>query len=600
MKNFMFKVSAALVFTGTMASSEVNLVDLPAPEGPTKIVKAPADWEKAQAQRQNAKAKYLEDHAVAFDWFKSFPFSQSDGISMILLRLLPVVAPEIWGEADAFGSTFGLFPRSESDTLPLPVGIGVSGLDPKSDFAIDYTSFTCGACHIGRVKNIDGSVMLINGGVNAEFNIVKYFADFKKTLDQLGGETSGEERSKIITARFLQAAKDKSAADPYYFYGNAKYKDVTFDAAYEAAQVEAYLEDADVLTGQVISYIDDFVGAFSTYLDKTYPDYQAAMLAGLPGMADATGVSAAHGYEAMSASFVGRLFAKELLPDYPGLTDFMVIWNQKERTARWDSEGKTLIDGGGQYNGNIPIPIYRNLAASMTMGLKQPDLRVAGFTAELLGNLPPEPYPFAVDTTLAMKGETLFAENCAACHLANNSKVYRNLGTDPSRSKVINELLHKGALSEYLAVCNPETEITLYDKAVKLCAEFDGRPITKELIMRPLSEQYGGYNATALAGVWAAAPYLHTGSVPTAYHLLVPTERPDIFVKSALSYDKKHMGFSWQNGTEGGYEFDTKSFFAITNEGHDKDVTMDGKTYKLDWSAEPESAWAIIEYLKTL
>lgn len=600
MRNVIWGVSASVIFLATMANSETKLADLPAPVGPPKVLKAPVDWSDTQTQRRQAKAKYLRDHSVAFDWFKNFPFSQVDGIPMVILRLLPAVAPEIWGDPDSLGSSFGLFARDESDRLPLPVGIGVSGLDPKNDIAVDYTSFTCGACHIGRVQEADGKLMHINGGVNAEFNIVKFFVDFKKTLDQLSAGSEGEERKKVITARFLQAAIDNSKADPHYFYGNAVYEDVAFDAEYEAAQIKAYISEAGALTGKVVDHIDGFVGAYSTYLDKTYPDFQATMLAGLPGMADATGVSASHGYEEMSASFVGKIFAKKLLPDYPGLTDYMVVWDQKGRSAHWDSEGETLIDGGGQYNGNIPIPIYRNLAASMTMGLAKTDLRIAGFTAELLENLPPEPYPFSVDPLLAAKGEALFAENCAACHQANNSKVYRSLGTDSSRSQVINKLLHKGALSQYLAVCNPETEITLYDKPIKPCAEYDGKPISEEHIMRPLDKQYGGYNATPLSGVWASAPYLHTGSVPTAYHLLMPLERPDQFVKSALEYDTKLMGFAWGDNAMGGYKFDTKSFFAITNKGHDTDVTIDGRTYRLDWTSDPDGALAIVEYLKTL
>ena len=196
MNKFIFGISAALVASATIANSEVKLVDLLAPEGSPKVMKAPANWVVEQAQRQNAKAKYLDDHSLAFDWFKNFPFSQVDGIPMVILRLLPSVAPEIWGEPDAFGDSFGLFPRDERNSLPLPVGIGVSGLEPKTEIAVDYTSFTCGACHIGRVKRVDGSLMHINGGVNAEFNIVKYFADFKKTLDLLGAGTTGDERTK--------------------------------------------------------------------------------------------------------------------------------------------------------------------------------------------------------------------------------------------------------------------------------------------------------------------------------------------------------------------------------------------------------------------
>lgn len=39
---------------------------------------------------------------------------------------------------------------------------------------------------------------------------------------------------------------------------------------------------------------------------------------------------------------------------------------------------------------------------------------------------------------------------------------------------------------------------------------------------------------------------------------------------------------------------------AMSNKGHDKDITEGEKTYRLDWSNDKQGAWAIIEYLKTL
>jgi hypothetical protein len=119
------------------------------------------------------------------------------------------------------------------------------------------------------------------------------------------------------------------------------------------------------------------------------------------------------------------------------------------------------------------------------------------------------------------------------------------MGTNLSRSRVMNDLLIKGGRSEYLEICGPETEVTLDSGPIKPCAEFDGRPITAEAIMRPLGQQYDGYNATALAGIWAGAPYLHNGSVPTMYHLLMPQTRPASFTKSALNYDTEKLGFAW-------------------------------------------------------
>ena len=49
-----------------------------------------------------------------------------------------------------------------------------------------------------------------------------------------------------------------------------------------------------------------------------------------------------------------------------------------------------------------------------------------------------------------------------------------------------------------------------------------------------------------------------------------------------------------------GYEFDTTAFKAINKHGHDTDIEEDGKTYKLNWSDDPDGAMAIIEYMKTL
>ena len=53
-----------------------------------------------------------------------------------------------------------------------------------------------------------------------------------------------------------------------------------------------------------------------------------------------------------------------------------------------------------------------------------------------------------------------------------------------------------------------------------------------------------------------------------------------------------------QNSTA--YVFDTTIAEVLSNQGHDKDISVGGNTYKLDWSNDPEGAKALIEYLKTL
>ena len=54
----------------------------------------------------------------------------------------------------------------------------------------------------------------------------------------------------------------------------------------------------------------------------------------------------------------------------------------------------------------------------------------------------------------------------------------------------------------------------------------------------------GPYAARPLYGIWAAAPYLHNGSVPTLHDLLLPPEqRPKRFALGAREYDPVRLGF---------------------------------------------------------
>ena len=53
------------------------------------------------------------------------------------------------------------------------------------------------------------------------------------------------------------------------------------------------------------------------------------------------------------------------------------------------------------------------------------------------------------------------------------------------------------------------------------------------------------YRARPLDGVWATAPYLHNGAVPSLYWLLRPAaERPASFCQGARDYDPKQVGFA--------------------------------------------------------
>ena len=577
---------------------------LEAPEPPAVVQQTPDNWQQSQQQRTTAKEAYIRDHQTAYDWFSNFSFSANDGVPYLLLKLLPVIAPEYWGSQENFLDAVGLFIDERQLDFPIARGIGISALTREKPYSnIDYASFTCAACHIGRVRTDDGNMHYLDGGVNTEFNIVQYRVRVYKTIQKIyASETDPEKRKQLAVEAFLNALDSTHNKDNTYFYKSYKNSWLNLNAEYEQKQIDLFKQDAASHITKFVSRAEAEYTGYAALLNKNYKGFQEKSLEGFPGMADATGISTVNGYIDAQQSFFTRLFSTFFLPSSPGITDFMSVWEQDKRKAQWDSGHKTLINGGGQWNGNIPIPMYRNLAAQLTLGLNDNDIRVSAFSVDLLDGLPATVYPFDVDIDLAKKGQALFKVNCAQCHQPHNGKIYTNLGTNKDRSYVVNWLIRKAAIKGFNSICSTDTTVTMQGKSIKPCAEFDGVSLKdkSEVIMSP-NDQHHGYSARPLNGIWAQAPYLHNGSVPTAYHLLVPDERPDTFIKSSLDYDKELLGFAWlKSATNSGYRFDTTSFPSFSNAGHDKDIT-DGKfTYKLDWSDDKGGAKAIIEYLKTL
>lgn len=96
------------------------------------------------------------------------------------------------------------------------------------------------------------------------------------------------------------------------------------------------------------------------------------------------------------------------------------------------------------------------------------------------------------------------------------------------------------------------------------------------------------YKARPLDGIWATAPYLHNGSVPTLYDLLSkPAARPVTFWVGTRQFDPSKVGFTTAEAA-GAFLLDTR-IKGNLNTGH-------------EWGTDLSEAdkWALIEYLKSL
>lgn len=106
-----------------------------------------------------------------------------------------------------------------------------------------------------------------------------------------------------------------------------------------------------------------------------------------------------------------------------------------------------------------------------------------------------------------------------------------------------------------------------------------------------------GYKARPLHGVWATPPFLHNGSVPSVYELLLPEERRSTrFWVGTREYDPVHLGYRTEH-VPGAFLFDT-TIRGNANTGHQ--FRDDGGVGVIGRALSDDERFAIIEYLKIL
>ncbi len=102
------------------------------------------------------------------------------------------------------------------------------------------------------------------------------------------------------------------------------------------------------------------------------------------------------------------------------------------------------------------------------------------------------------------------------------------------------------------------------------------------------------YKARPLNGVWSSAPFLHNGSVPNLYQLLLPAkDRLKQFYVGDMEFDPKNVGFAMTKNNEA-FLFNT-SLPGNSNAGHEYGAGYGGLAPLTE-----EERWQLIEYIKTL
>lgn len=193
-------------------------------------------------------------------------------------------------------------------------------------------------------------------------------------------------------------------------------------------------------------------------------------------------------------------------------------------------------------------------------------------------SLEPPQYPFPIDRPLAEQGRAAFNRACARCH-----GTYAENESYPNRIVPIDEVQTDPLRLQSLSV--------EYRSAMQ--KGWFGHYGEKNYVVDP-----GGYVAPPLNGIWATAPYLHNGSVPTLWHVLHPDERPVVWRRTEDGYDPSRVGVEFTP-----FESLPKSAKTTAEKREYFDTRNPGKSaagHPFPDELSDVEKRAVLEYLKTL
>jgi hypothetical protein len=465
--------------------------------------------------------------------------------------------------------------------------------DFGSPGALDRVFFACSACHVGRVL-VGGRMTFLPGMPNTEIEAQYYSKLLMLTgaaLIESGfdpGTTTPVNPAAIkpntAAVRALYAEMlDKARERPETLYGASP-----ADIARAKIQALAVADEfprvvQDLIAGGVKTHFIYHVIGKNIAYRQPLPD----IFEDRPGQMDAFGI--ASGLVAIhtrrkdnsfmefvrrdnprSPFFTGFSKANGLPEDVPGMTD---------ATSDAKAAGERTLKNLSAWAPPVPAPIdiksvnwateryhanwdgnqgasSRTLAsgASATGDPRLVNVRIHEPLNPFIDHLPPPPYPFAsVDLARAREGKSIFRTTCAGCHAPRNERIYpaSKLGVDANRTRLNTSVSRYGLAALVMEACriygmNHEGQpgadwcVPKGDWEARLDEYFRDTP-------RRVADGTAGYKADMLHGIWAQAPYLHNGSVPTLGQLLCPSTRPAKFLRGNLHFDEALVGFEWAN-----------------------------------------------------
>lgn len=497
------------------------------------------------AAPSQAQLDYVDQGASWDDAARAAFYTQDQGSELIPYNWLGALTTSE-GQPFLFDglARYGYLPNEFRPGSSLPIGFSLSGV--QTDLMV---GMTCAACHTRNIV-VDGNSYRIDGGPA----IVDFQAFLTDLVDAVGRLTTDKAQFAVFAGRVLGPSPAAGAADR--------------------------------LAGEV----------------KTWYDREDAMRQGSYARPDLWGLGRLDAITMIFNRVTGidlavppAISIPENIHEARAPTRYPFVWNApRQKVIQWPgfapngSELFGLARNAGEVYGVfgrlkpvIKTGLLANTVASWNSGANWSGLVKAERLVMRIG-APAWPWPDAVDLTRAKRGKAIFKQQCGSCHakiegppaLGGSQPTWTSkqplvdVDTDGLQNQLLHTKVDSGILAGVRAPLSVSARIPPQQEAIKLLSTAVGGSIletgqwaqtidpkkigigqiTTEVLRSFLApkpaKQTNPYESRVLYGIWAAAPYLHNGSVPTLADLLKPaSERPTSFPMGPV-YDIRNVGIA--------------------------------------------------------
>lgn len=483
----------------------------------------------------------------------------------------------------------GLYPNLLSNSS-IPIGITVS----RDSNYVPMAGINCATCHTSVITH-EGKALLVDGnsGLFAIDRLIKEMVfsvaatltspvEFDKFYTRFQERTNlkSSEPDKKSLKRMMQSAEYNQLNTAVQDHLKGKNKTPHKDVKKFLASV-----DNTTLTSGAYPTRDQLDSEFKmfVYLTKRlYFFYEQSAYAGSPDGSTVaeSGLGRSNPWSVVKNMLASHLENKDKA-DFPkvpgGPINTPVIWGfDQSKWIFWMGVTNSMLERN-MAQGVALVTDFNWDTYESTVSVKKLH-QVSSYTKKITPPIWPENILGAIDQNKSEQGKVLFKDKCLGCHVepkqwgqgtASFSFQYMDVGTDPE--------YYKGQVESFYSKDLFKDALAPWLKKVKEAA------YKREGVTNPSLYESGRMNvvwkaptgnmpeARPLYGIWASAPFLHNGSVPSIRELLKkPQDRITEFFVGSTEYDTVNLGFK---SVQLYYSFNLQTGCAQctgnSNQGHD-------------------------------